>query len=65
MFPGLRGGYFVEAGAVDGRAFSNSIVLEREFGWTGVLVEARRECIESIRHFRPRSFAARALLGPP
>ena len=34
------GGVFVEAGALDGRRFSNSAMLERCFGWNGVLVEA-------------------------
>lgn len=65
VYPGLRGGFFVEAGAVDGLAYSNTLAMERYFNWSGVLVEARRECIESIQHFRPRSHAVRALLGPP
>lgn len=34
-----RGGYFVEFGATDGIRFSNSLFLERELGWTGILAE--------------------------
>lgn len=37
--PGQRGGFFVEAGALDGQMLSNSLWLERELGWTGLLVE--------------------------
>ena len=39
VFPELRGGYFVEAGACGGFLGSASYVLEREFDWTGICVE--------------------------
>jgi FkbM family methyltransferase len=35
----LRGGYFVEVGAANGVEFSNTHLLEKRFGWTGILVE--------------------------
>lgn len=40
LFNGRRGGVFVDVGAHDGVTFSNSCLLERAYGWTGVCIEA-------------------------
>src|SRR5262245_28771346 len=37
-----RDGYFVEFGAWDGAQASNTLYLERELGWTGILAEPMR-----------------------
>jgi FkbM family methyltransferase len=39
VFPGLRGGFFVEAGAGGGKHSSATFVLETELGWSGICVE--------------------------
>lgn len=39
VFNGKRGGYFLELGAADGFSESNTYVLEKRYGWTGICVE--------------------------
>jgi hypothetical protein len=34
-----KGGYFVEFGATNGITFSNSWLLEKSFGWDGILAD--------------------------
>jgi FkbM family methyltransferase len=43
VFPGLREGYFVEAGACEGRYQSGTYALETELGWGGICVEPGNE----------------------
>jgi hypothetical protein len=55
IFPGLHGGYFVEAGAGDGFWDSSCYILEREFGWRGLCVEPNDRLFAGLAKNRPRS----------
>lgn len=39
FFQNLTEGFFIEAGALDGEYLSNSLWLEKELNWTGLLIE--------------------------
>ena len=43
VFPGLREGFFVEAGATNGVNGSGTYILEKEYEWSGI-------CVEPIPH---------------
>jgi len=51
----FRNGFFIEAGANDGYAQSNTYYLEKKLGWRGVLVEAIPELYQRCRKRRKRS----------
>ena len=39
IYPGKRNGFFLEMGATNGVYVSNTLVLERDYGWKGICVE--------------------------
>lgn len=43
-----RNGFFVEFGAGDGITNSNTYMLEKEFGWTGILAEPNRTFFQKL-----------------
>ena len=51
-----KNGTFVELGGYDGVTFSNTLWLEREHGWSGLLIEANPELCERIKHLQRRSW---------
>jgi len=46
---GKRNGFFVEVGAFDGKHLSNTYMLEKEYGWTGILAEPNPMMAAAIR----------------
>ena len=41
-------GFYIEAGAADGKTISNSLYFELEYGWTGLLVEPNPDYFEDL-----------------
>jgi len=50
-----RQGFFVEFGATNGIDLSNTLLLETEFNWTGILAEPALSWRESLVSNRPRA----------
>ena len=77
VFNEMRHGFFVDVGAADGVTLSNTCLLEREYGWTGICIEADPDffaaltaarsatclnaCVDGAAH--EVEFARRQLLG--
>lgn len=59
------GGVFIEAGANDGIRQSNSLALERELGWTGLLIEPSPKAFSELQTNRPACYLVRAALVSP
>lgn len=58
-----RDGYFLDFGAFDGVTASNTLVLEREFGWKGITVDANPTCFAALCETRS-SICVNAALWP-
>ncbi len=55
-----RDGYFVEVGVGDGRHLSNTLMLEEEFNWSGLLVEPNVENHAAISAHRKAKLSTKA-----
>jgi len=43
LLKNMTNGFFIECGAYDGESLSNSLMFERQFNWSGLLIEPSRE----------------------
>jgi FkbM family methyltransferase len=57
-----RGGFFVEFGATDGVVLSNTLLLEREFGWHGICAEPNPKFYHALQTNR-RCILSNACVG--
>jgi FkbM family methyltransferase len=64
LFQHKRDGFFVEAGANDGRTQSNTLYFERYRGWTGLLIEPIPKLAQLCRRRRPKDIVENAALVP-
>jgi FkbM family methyltransferase len=54
-------GYFVEVGVGDGTQFSNTLMLERDYGWAGILAEPARMFHAAISRSRSATLSPKAV----
>ncbi|CAL4085648.1 unnamed protein product, partial [Meganyctiphanes norvegica] len=64
IFAEKTDGWFLEAGALDGETMSNTIWLEKERGWTGLLVEADPHDYEALKEKQRKAWSANCCLAP-
>ncbi len=55
FFGDRRGGFFVDVGANDYKAFSNTYYLDTVLGWSGIAVEPQRQFEQGYTLNRPRT----------
>ena len=56
-----EGGFFVEFGATNGVSLSNTCLMERAFGWTGILAEPSRGWHDELRQNRTATIDTRCV----
>nr|XP_053647152.1 uncharacterized protein LOC128698791 [Cherax quadricarinatus] len=64
LFSDVPSGFFLEAGALDGEFISNTLYLERELGWTGILVEADSTLYAAIAGKRRKVWVSHSCVSP-
>lgn len=60
IFHFKKGGVFVDIGANDGIALSNTYYFEKELGWTGICVEPLEKRYAELKENRPNSICIQA-----
>jgi len=52
IFPQKHNGYFIELGAHDGIKLSNTLLLEKNYGWNGICIEPNPILFNSLKNNR-------------
>ncbi len=61
---GMHDGFFVEVGAFDGFRYSDTLTLERHYGWHGILVEPDPDMFRELRMNRRKCILCNQALAP-
>jgi len=64
FFKNKRNGIFIEAGANEGGESSKSLYLEKELGWSGLLIECNPKVIPSLKTKHRRAWIGSVCLAP-
>jgi FkbM family methyltransferase len=62
-FKGVRRGFYIECGALDGVRISNTKVLEDHFNWTGILIEPNFHTFKKLKENRPNNINLKLALS--
>ena len=63
LFEMKQNGFFIEAGAFDGEIFSNTLLLEMNLNWTGLLIEPNPEIFQTLLTKNRKSYAIETCLS--
>jgi len=58
-----KNGFFIECGAADGVTYSNSYLLEKKFGWKGLLIEPIGEQFNLLKKYRKKMICENFMLA--
>lgn len=64
FFRDMRNGTFIEVGANSGEDASHSLYLEKELGWTGLLIECHPNVVPVLKSKNRKAWIADACLSP-
>lgn len=57
-------GFFVESGAAEGEAGSNTLMYEQHYNWTGLLIEPNPLAVSAIKSHHRRAYLYEGCLSP-
>ena len=57
IFKGKKNGFYIEAGAFDGEAFSNTLLFELKHNWTGLLVEPNPDNFKQLLEKKRKAYS--------
>ena len=63
LFNGKKNGFFIEAGAYDGEVYSNTLLFEAKYNWTGILVEPNPDAFEELVFKNRKSYLIETCLS--
>jgi len=62
LLKNMRHGFFIECGAYDGENLSNTLLFERNFSWTGLLIEPSEENFVKLKSKNRKSWLVNGCL---